>query len=337
MKRKDFSKLKITVQKEKKNYFEHEEFIAGTAPYLRGIHSSMYLQNPIKNSLLVNLPSPKNCNAFLKEKISTGTKEFHFHFNLNIENKTVNNGISLNSIDDILLLFKDVDTSNLNITISANNKIKTTLNLFLKGLKQLHISTEDLTLNILLSEENTVATIEDVFNFSTNYLPKLNSIIILKTNELTAEIELANLLSTSSLFIENNILKEKSIDSLASIISFNLNTDKNHFQEIAKMRAARLLWAKMIQQFNPKDQHSLALKIHSSTNNTIPVLTAFLGGSQSFSTNKTSQLYVEEETMILKTVDPWAGSNEIEKMTFEIANSAWFLYEKQRNTKKNTL
>ena len=338
MKRKDFSKLKIAVQKEKNSYFEHEEFIAGTAPYLRGIQTSMYLQNPIENSLLVNLPSSKKCNTFLKEKISTGIKSFTFHFNLNIDNKAANNGISLNSIDDILLLFKDVDPSNLDITISSNNKIKTTLTFFLTGLKQLHILTEDLRLSILLNEENTAETIEDIFNFSSNYLPKLNSIIISSptSNEITPEIELANLLSTSLLFIQNNILKGKSIESLASIISFNLKTDENHFQEIAKMRAARLLWAKMIQQFNPKDQQSLALKIHTSTNNTITILTAFLGGSQNLSANKTTQLYIEEETTMLKTVDPWAGSSEIEKMTFEIANSAWILFEKQHNAKKNT-
>ena len=333
MKRKDFSKLKIDVQKEKNNYFEHEEFIAGTTPFLRGIDSSMYLQTPIKNSTLVNLSSPEKCNAFIREKISAGSKIFTFHFNHNLENSVNTKGIELNSIEDIQQLFKDINLLDLNITISSNCKIKTTLILFLIGIKQINVSINDLAFNILLNEEDSAEIVEDIFSFSSNYLPKQNSIIISSTtpNELTPEIELANLLTTSYSYILNGVSKGDLIDSLATKISFNQKIGNNHFNEIAKMRAARLLWAKMIQQFNAKNQQTLALKTYTTTNNTIQVLTSFLGGAQALTSTKVNSLYIEEETNILKTVDPWAGSNYIEEKTLEIAKKTWTLFEKQKS------
>ena len=333
MKRKDFSKLKIDVQKEKNNYFEHEEFIAGTTPFLRGIDSSMYLQTPIKNSTLVNLSSPEKCNAFIREKISAGSKIFTFHFNHNLENSVNTKGIELNSIEDIQQLFKDINLLDLNITISSNCKIKTTLILFLIGIKQINVSINDLAFNILLNEEDSAEIVEDIFSFSSNYLPKQNSIIISSTtpNELTPEIELANLLTTSYSYILNGVSKGDLIDSLTTKISFNQKIGNNHFNEIAKMRAARLLWAKMIQQFNAKNQQTLALKTYTTTNNTIQVLTSFLGGAQALTSTKVNSLYIEEETNILKTVDPWAGSNYIEEKTLEIAKKTWTLFEKQKS------
>jgi methylmalonyl-CoA mutase len=206
MKRKDFSKLAIEVQQEKSSYFEHEDFIAGTAPNLRGIYSTMYFNTPLE-------------------------------------------------------------------TIVLNEPIK-----------------------------------------SESYTPA---------------IELANFLTESFYFIQQNIKKNTSIDSVISQLSFQTTISSNHFDEIAKMRAVRLLWAKMIQLFNPKSENSYKIKIHAIINNSIDASVGILGGCQSLASTETIHLFYEEETYILKTIDPWAGSTYLEKRTEEIAIEAWSLFIKE--------
>jgi len=208
MKRKDFSKLKVEVQKEKKFYFEHEDYIAGVPPYLRGIYATMYLEEPLKKATAQDIPS----------------------------------------------------------------------------------------------QENT-----------------------------TPEIEISNFLSKSYHLIQNNLQENTPIDTIISKLSFHTTINKNHFDEIAKMRAARILWASMIKLFNPKKQESFALNIHASIHNSTETLTAIMGGCQSITSKDMSHLFFEEETNILKTVDPWAGSYYIEKRTEDIANTAWQLFKKETN------
>lgn len=208
MKRKDFSKLKIEVQREKELFFEHEDFIAGVAPFLRGIHSTMHLQTPLKTTLLIDSPIQKNT---------------------------------------------------------------------------------------------------------------------------TPEIELANFLTESFNAIQDCIQNNIPVDNAVSELTFQTTISKNHFDEIAKMRAARMLWAKMIKSFNPKNQDSLAMKINATVNNTIDTSVAILGGCQSLASKEDSHLFFEEETGILKTVDAWAGSFYIEKKTEYIANEAWLLFKKETN------
>ena len=206
MKRKDFSKLMINVQKEKNTYFEHEDFIAGVSPNLRGIYASMYFQIPLK------------------------------------------------------IEFKEY----------------------------------------LIPIESTPPV-----------------------------IELANFLSKSFKFIKNGIENKDSIDNVISKLSFETNIGKNQFDEIAKMRAARMVWAKMVKQFNPKNQESFALKINVHIHNSIDVFPAILGGCQSLLTNKKMNLNFEEETFIFKTIDPLGGSTFIEKKTEDIAIKAWELFTKE--------
>lgn len=208
MKRKDFSKLTVEVQNKKNFYFEHENYIAGVSPYLRGIYTTMYLQQPLK--------------ATISEEIS--------------------------------------------------------------------------------SPENT-----------------------------TPEIELSHFLTKSYRFIQNRIQENTPIDIAASQISFQTTIGENHFDEIAKMRAARVLWASMIILLSPKNQDSLALHIDTSIGNPADALTAVLGGCQSLTSKDKSFLFFEEETNILKTVDPWAGSFHLEKRTATIANNAWLLFSKENN------
>ena len=208
MKRKDFSKLKIHVQKEKNTYFKHEDFIAGVAPNLRGIYASMYFQTPL------------------------------------------------------------------------------------------------------------------IIEYKENLIPEENQ---------TPEIELANFLAKSLNYIKNGIDNKKSIDNVISQLSFETTIGKNQFNEIAKMRAARILWAKMVKQFNPKNQESFALKINVQIHNSIDIFPVVLGGCQSIITDNTTNLNFVKETFIFKTIDPLAGSTFIEKRTEDIANNAWQIFVKKTN------
>jgi methylmalonyl-CoA mutase N-terminal domain/subunit len=208
MKRKDFSKLKVEVQKEKDSYFEHEDYIAGAPPYLRGIYATMYLQEPLKKGTAQDIPLQEN---------------------------------------------------------------------------------------------------------------------------MTPEIEISNFLSKSYHLIQNNLQENIPIDTIISKLSFHTTINKNHFDEIAKMRAVRILWAGMIKLFSPKKQESFALNIYASIHNSTETLTAIMGGCQSITSKDKSHLFFEEETNILKTVDPWAGSFYIEKRTEDISNTAWQLFKKETN------
>jgi len=205
--RKDFSKLHIEVLKEKESYFNHEDFIAGVAPNLRGIHSTMYFQNPLKTTVL----------------------------------------------------------------------------------------NEDLT-----------------------------------TLGILPAIELSNFLTTSFHTIQKSIKENIGIDNAVLQLSFKTTLCNNHLNEIAKLRAARMLWAKLVQSFTPQKQDSLALNIEVTINNPLNASAAILGGCQSLTSTET-HLFFEEETDILKTIDPWAGSAIIEKKTQEIANEAWLLFQKETN------
>jgi len=208
MKRKDFSKLKVEVQKKKDFYFEHEDYIAGVLPFLRGIYSTMYFQEP------------------LKLKIS-----------------------------------------------------------------------KEITL-----QENT-----------------------------TPEIELANFLTKSFRLIQNSLQDNTPFDTIVSQLSFRTTISENHFDEIAKMRAARMLWSCLIKQLDLTHQESFPLNIHAATPNSVSTLAAILGGCQNLISKDKSPLFIEEETCISKTVDPWAGSFYIEKRTAGIANAAWELFNKENN------
>ena len=208
MKRKDFSKLKVEVQEEKSFHFEHENYIAGLAPYLRGIFSSMYMQEPLKTTISNNIPFPEN---------------------------------------------------------------------------------------------------------------------------IPPEIELSNFLTKSLHFIQTRIKENTLIDQCVSTLVFHTTVSENHFDEITKMRAARILWANLIKLFNAKNQDSLALNIHAYANNYLNTLTVILGGCQTLTSKDKSYLFFEEETNILKTVDPWAGSFYIEKRTADIANKAWLLFSRENN------
>ncbi|SNR46512.1 Methylmalonyl-CoA mutase [Lutibacter agarilyticus] len=332
MKRKDFSDLKIETQNEKDVYFEHEEFIAGTAPFLRGIYPTMYLEKPLETKILVEFSSPQKCNTFIKEHITKGYKYFTFHINSNNTNpidEKETGGILISNTEDVKTLFNEIKLQNLEITIYTENNTLNVIKLLNLGLRELQTSLENLNFNIQL---NTSANIIDVFEYFIQH--NIKSIEISNTRSIenkTPEADLADLLFTSYVCIQHHVSKGNTIDSIANKISFNLKLGNKHFIEIAKARSARMLWAKIIHLFNPKKQASYALKLHATIENATTILPAIFGGYQSATSFETEQLVALEETGITKTVDPWAGSNYMEQKTAEITSKAWLLFEGLKN------
>ena len=330
MKRKDFSDLKIETQNEKEVYFEHEEFIAGTAPFLRGIHPTMYLEKPLDTKILIEFSSPEKCNLFIKEKIVKGYKNFTFHLKINNtkpsdEEKT--KGIQVSTTEDVKTLFNEIDLQSLNLTIYTEDNILDLIKLLNFSLKELQIPLEDLNLSFQI---NTSTAIVEIFNDITQSNFKTIEISNASSTKIP-EVDIADLLLASYLCIKNNISKGFTIDNIANKISFNLKLDNKNFIEIAKARAARMLWAKMIHSFTPKKQESYALELHATIENATTILPAIFGSYQSITCFETEQLVALEETSITKTVDPWAGSNYIEQKTAEITSKAWLLFEELKN------
>lgn len=336
MKRKDFSNLSIQIQNDKNSYFECENFIAGKPPFLRGIDTTMYLKKSLKTQLLVNFSSPEKCNKFIKEKYIEGYKDIILEINTSPE---TNSGIIITSIDDMKIVLEGIPLNEVSITLSTKNSILIVLGLFIAAVNQLGIAKENLKLSVNYSSKNSIInntfhqnSIESILKYSNNLLTNFNTISISAFNptyNITAETELAYFLAESYKYIANCISKGILIDTIASKISFNCEIGEDHFLEISKMRAARLLWAKMMNQFKPKQKQSLTLQIHALQNfsNYHKVLSAILGGAQSVISTRSIQLLIDEETSITKTIDPLAGSTIIEKTTEEISQKAWILFE----------
>jgi methylmalonyl-CoA mutase len=339
MKRKDFSNLIIQTQHEKISYFEHEDFIAGTAPFLRGIEATQFLKKPLITQLLVNFSAPKKSNTFIKEHISAGYKAIILDINTSPK---ATSGILIESVEDMKFLLEGISLNKLSITLTTKNAILTVLALFIAATKQLGIAQESLNLSINYNYKNALINtkfhqniLESILKYSKKHLSNFNTISIsaVQPNNKTVETELTYFLAEAYENITNCISKGMLIDTIAPKISFNCTIEDDHFLEISKMRAARLLWAKMMYQFNPKQQQSLALQIHALQNfsNYHKVLSAILGGAQSVISNKNTSLLIENETAITKTVDPWAGSTFVEKTTEEISKNTWILFNELLN------
>ncbi len=334
MKRKDFSDLEIKVQNTKEISFVHENYIAGIPPFLRGIYTTMYFQKPFETQLLVNFSSPEKSNAFIKENVLKGYKSFVLDINTGSFSK-ITSGISIPSIEIMKVLLKDIQLKDLSITLTTNNSILTVLGLFIAATNQLGIAQNNLNLSVIINSKNSITdsdfnqnTIEAIFTYVNKYLPNFNTISIASPttqSDKSFETEFALLLAAAFENISHCISKGLKIDTIAPKISFNYDFGKNHFFEISKMRALRMLWAKMMLQFNPKQNQSLALQIHSKNyfSNINQVVSAQFGGAQSaISTNIISE-FIIKETYIFKTIDSWAGSTSLEKLTEKILNNTW--------------
>mgnify|MGYP001266951916 FL=1 len=377
-----------TVQKNKYKKFKHQNFVAGFPPYLRGPYSTMYVRRPWTIRQYAGFSTAEDSNAFYRRNLEAGQKGLSVAFDLathrgydsdhkRVEGDVGKAGVAIDSVEDMKILFDQIPLDKMSVSMTMNGAVLPIMAFFIVAAEEQGISTEALSgtiQNDILKEfmvRNTyiypptpsMRIISDIFEYSSKNMPKFNSISIsgyhMQEAGATCEIELAYTLADGLEYIRTGIAAGMDIDSFAPRLSFFWAIGMDHFTEIAKLRAARLLWAKLVNKFNPKNQKSLALRTHCQTsgwslteqdpfNNVartcIEAAAAAFGGTQSLHTNaldeaialptdfsariaRNTQIYLQKETQITKTVDPWAGSEFIEKKTEEIAKKAWELIQ----------
>jgi methylmalonyl-CoA mutase len=386
MKRKDFSQLKITSQTEKEISFEHENYVAGIVPYLRGPYSTMFVRQPWTIRQYAGFSTAEESNAFYRRNLAAGQKGLSVAFDLathrgydsdheRVQGDVGKAGVAIDSVEDMKMLFDQIPLDQMSVSMTMNGAVLPILAFYIVAAREQGVADkllEGTIQNDILKEfmvRNTyiyppapsMKIIADIFEYASKNMPKFNSISIsgyhMQEAGATPEIELAYTLADGLEYIKTGIAAGMDIDTFAPRLSFFWAIGMDHFGEIAKMRAARMLWAKMAKQFNPKNPKSLILRTHCQTsgwslteqdpfNNVartaIEAMAAAFGGTQSLHTNaldeaialptdfsariaRNTQIYIQEETKITKTVDPWAGSDFLEKRTEEMVNTAWEL------------
>ncbi len=368
--------------------FEHLDFGAGKAPFLRGPYSSMYVQNPWTIRQYAGFSTAEDSNAFYKKNLAAGQKGLSVAFDLathrgydsdheRVVGDVGKAGVAIDSILDMKILFDSIPLDEMSVSMTMNGAVLPILAFYIVAAEEQGVSMEKLTgtiQNDILKEfmvrntyiyppESSMRIIADIFEFTSQKMPKFNSISIsgyhMQEAGATADIELAYTLADGLEYIRTGIKAGLDIDAFAPRLSFFWAIGMNHFMEIAKMRAGRMLWAKIVKQFNPKSEKSMALRTHCQTsgwslteqdpfNNVtrtcVEALAAVMGHTQSLHTNaldeaialptdfsariaRNTQLFLQNETNICKVVDPWAGSYYVESLTNELVNKAWELIE----------
>jgi methylmalonyl-CoA mutase len=387
MSRKDVSNIKLAKnEKSEAKSFKHEDFVAGVAPNLRGPYSTMYVRRPWTIRQYAGFSTAEESNAFYRRNLEAGQKGLSVAFDLathrgydsdheRVQGDVGKAGVAIDSVEDIKVLFDQIPLDKMSVSMTMNGAVLPILAFYIVAAEEQGVAAELLSgtiQNDILKEfmvRNTyiyppapsMKIIADIFEYTSKNMPKYNSISIsgyhMQEAGATAEIELAYTLADGLEYIKKGIETGMDIDAFAPRLSFFWAIGMDHFTEVAKLRAARMLWAKIVKQFNPKNQKSLALRTHCQTsgwslteqdpfNNiartTIEAMAAVFGGTQSLHTNaldeaialptdfsariaRNTQIFLQEETNITKTVDPWAGSYHVEKLTENIANKAWEL------------
>lgn len=387
MSRKDLSNIQLSQNKKSTvNNKQHEDFIAGIAPNLRGPYSTMYVRRPWTIRQYAGFSTAEESNAFYRRNLAAGQKGLSVAFDLathrgyDSDHKRVQGdvgkaGVAIDSVEDMKILFDQIPLDKMSVSMTMNGAVLPILAFYIVAAQEQGVAPELLSgtiQNDILKEfmvRNTyiypptpsMKIIADIFKYTSENMPKFNSISIsgyhMQEAGATAEIELAYTLADGLDYIKKGLEAGMDIDTFAPRLSFFWAIGMDHFMEIAKMRAARMLWAKIVKQFNPKNPKSLALRTHCQTsgwslteqdpfNNvartTIEAMAAAFGGTQSLHTNaldeaialptdfsariaRNTQIYLQEETHITKTVDPWAGSYHVEQLTEDITNKAWEL------------
>ncbi len=367
---------------------EHLEYAAGVPPFLRGPYATMYVQRPWTIRQYAGFSTAQESNAFYRRNLAAGQKGLSVAFDLpthrgydsdheRVVGDVGKAGVAIDSVEDMKILFDGIPLDKMSVSMTMNGAVLPIMAFYIVAAEEQGISPQFLAgtiQNDILKEfmvRNTyiyppgpsMEIIADIFEYTSKYMPKFNSISIsgyhMQEAGATADIELAYTLADGLEYIRTGIKAGLDIDTFAPRLSFFWAVGMNHFMEIAKMRAGRLLWAKLVQQFHPKNAKSLALRTHCQTsgwslteqdpfNNvartTIEAAAAAFGGTQSLHTNaldeaialptdfsariaRNTQLFLQRETNITKTVDPWAGSYYVEYLTDAIARKAWDLIE----------
>nr|WP_198999852.1 methylmalonyl-CoA mutase [Flavobacterium sp. ASV13] len=379
----------------KKNYSEKDienleflDFGAGFAPNLRGPYATMYVRRPWTIRQYAGFSTAEESNAFYRRNLAAGQKGLSIAFDLpthrgydsdheRVVGDVGKAGVAIDSVEDMKVLFDQIPLDEMSVSMTMNGAVLPIMAFYIVAAEEQGVALGKLSgtiQNDILKEfmvRNTyiypptpsMKIIADIFEFTSKKMPKFNSISIsgyhMQEAGATADIELAYTLADGLEYIRTGLSTGMTIDEFAPRLSFFWAIGMNHFMEIAKMRAGRMIWAKLIQQFNPKSDKSLALRTHCQTsgwslteqdpfNNVartcIEATAAAFGGTQSLHTNaldeaialptdfsariaRNTQIFLQEETKITKTVDPWAGSYYVESLTNEILENTWKLIE----------
>ena len=380
--------VKPVYRKEDLLGMEHLGYAAGLPPYLRGPYSTMYVMRPWTIRQYAGFSTAEESNAFYRRNLAAGQKGLSIAFDLathrgydsdhpRVVGDVGKAGVAVDSILDMNILFDQIPLDKMSVSMTMNGAVLPVLAFYIVAALEQGVKYDQMTgtiQNDILKEfmvRNTyiypplpsMRIIADVFEFTSKKMPKFNSISIsgyhMQEAGATADIELAYTLADGLEYLRAGVNAGMDIDSFAPRLSFFWGIGMNHFMEIAKMRAARMLWAKIVKKFNPKNPKSLALRTHCQTsgwslteqdpfNNVartcVEAMGAVLGHTQSLHTNaldeaialptdfsariaRNTQIYIQEETQVCRSVDPWAGSYYVESLTDEIAHKAWKLIE----------
>jgi len=370
-------------KEEQKSSYAHEGYGAGAAPYLRGPYASMYINRPWTIRQYAGFSTAKESNEFYKNNSKEGQTGLSVAFDLpthrgyDSDNEACaadvgKAGVAIDTIEDMELLFKDIDLEKSSVSMTMNGAVLPIMAFYiccaerqganlksLRGTIQNDILKEFMVRNTYIyPEEASMKIVGDIISYCSKYLPKFNPISISGYHMLEAgappDMELSYTLADGLAYVKTALKMGLKIDDFAPRLSFFFGIGMDHFTEIAKLRAARVLWAELISEFNPKNSKSLLLRTHCQTsgwsliaqnpyNNisrtTIEAAAAAFGGTQSLHTNaldeamtlptpktakiaRDTQLHLQLETKITKTVDPWAGSRLVEKLTDELIQKA---------------
>jgi methylmalonyl-CoA mutase len=367
---------------------EHLDYAAGLPPFLRGPYSAMYVLQPWTIRQYAGFSTAEESNAFYRRNLASGQKGLSVAFDLathrgydsdheRVIGDVGKAGVAIDSVLDMKILFDQIPLNKMSVSMTMNGAVLPIMAFYIVAAQEQGAKLEELSgtiQNDILKEfmvrntyiyppETSMRIIADVFRYTSCYMPKFNSISIsgyhMQEAGATADIELAYTLADGLEYLRAGVNAGLDIDTFAPRLSFFWAVGMNHFMEIAKMRAARMLWSKIVNQFHPKNPKSLVLRTHSQTsgwslteqdpfNNVtrtcIEAMAAALGHTQSLHTNaldeaialptdfsariaRNTQLYLQEETHITRTVDPWAGSYYMEYLTHELAHRAWGLIQ----------
>lgn len=363
---------------------EHIGFAAGIEPFLRGPYSSMYTTKPWTIRQYAGFSTAEESNAFYQKNLKSGQKGLSVAFDLathrgydsdheRVSGDVGKAGVAIDSVEDMKILFNEIPLDKMSVSMTMNGAVLPIMAFYIVAAQEQGVNITDLKgtiQNDILKEymvrntyiyppKESLRIISDIFKFTSEKMPKFNSISIsgyhMQEAGATNDIELAYTLCNGIEYVKNGIKAGLSIDDFAPRLSFFWGIGMNHFMEIAKLRAGRLLWSKLIKKFNPKLKKSLMLRAHCQTsgwslteqdpfNNITRTCTeasaAIFGGTQSLHTNsldeaialptefsariaRNTQLYLQHETKITKTVDPWGGSYYLENLTNSLVKKAW--------------
>ena len=392
MNRKSFKNIDFNFLNLKETEFGHENFYAGIPPYLKGPYSTMYLSRPWTIRQYAGFSTSEKSNEFYRKNLAAGQKGLSVAFDLathrgydsdheRVSADVGKAGVAIDTVEDMKILFNRIPLDKMSVSMTMNGAVLPIMAFYIVAAREQNISLESLTgtiQNDILKEfmvrntyiyppKESMRIVGDIFKYTSKNMPKFNPISIsgyhMHEAGASAEIELAYTLANGLEYVKKGIEVGLKIDDFAPRLSFFWGIGMNHFTEIAKMRAARLLWSKIIKQFNPKNKKSMALRTHCQTsgwslsendpyNNIsrtyIEAMAAVFGGTQSLHTNsldeaialpsenaariaRNTQLFIQKENNICNVIDPLGGSHYIEKLTNDIAKKAWELIQEVEN------